>query len=306
MVPHAGDDDSVGTVGRVLVLGGRGMLGSMVCHVLRESGCDVLATQRQNRTRPGYCDARDSVWAIGKALQRYSPLDAVVNCIGITRVDVSSAASIEEALLVNGAFPWKIGIAAQECGMRVIHISTDGVFQGRARPYTEGSACDAGDVYGLSKRAGETVLPQVLSVRCSIVGPDQGGRGLLEWFLRHPDASEVPGYTNHVWNGVTTRQLAYFVLRLIQTGAFDRLRARTPVVHFSPNRALSKYCLLTQINRAYRRNIHVRPVSAPAPVRRVLSSRFAHLSLAPVRKTSVAVALRELVRCTPFHKGTLG
>jgi dTDP-4-dehydrorhamnose reductase len=245
------------------------MLGAMVRHVFEESGHPVIATHRRDRNRPGYLDARESAGTIQEAIRGLGPVDAVVNCIGITRVDPSSPESIEEAFSVNGVFPWKLGFAARACGVRV---------------------------YGISKRAGEASLPNVLSVRTSIVGPAPGGQGLLEWFLRHPDRAEVSGYTNHTWNGVTTVQLARFVLDLTRADAFDRLRAHSGVVHFSPNQPLSKYDLLRQLNKAYARDIRVRPALAPTAVTRVLSSRFSHVPPLPPERGSIGNALRELAR----------
>ncbi|HEU0013673.1 MAG TPA: SDR family oxidoreductase [Longimicrobium sp.] len=282
--------------GTVLVLGADGMLGSMACRVLRARGWRVAATRRR-----GDADARvsadDPVERIEAVVREAGPV-CVFNCIGQTRVDAASAQSVQDAFAVNGVFPWKLGFAARACGARVVHVSSDGVFRGRARPYTEASGCDAGDVYGLSKRAGEVSLPNVLSVRTSIVGPAAGGQGLLEWFLRHPDGAEVPGYANHVWNGVTTAQLADF-FHALAAGAFDRVRARGPVVHFSPNQPLSKYELLREINAAYGRDVRVRPAQAPVAVTRVLSSRLRRLPGVPARRAHMSNALRELARMAP-------
>jgi dTDP-4-dehydrorhamnose reductase len=294
---------TVGASGRVLVLGGGGTLGATVCDVFRESGFGVVATHREDRNASDYLDACDDEAAIEALICRSAPLDAVINCIGVTRVDPSSPAAIEKAFLVNSVLPWKVGHVALRSRLRVIHMSTDGVFRGRRRqPYSETSVCDADDLYGLSKRAGEATLPNVLSVRTSIIGPDRAGRGLLEWFLRHPDRSEVDGYTNHVWNGVTTRQLALFFFDIVRSGAFDRLRTVTPLIHFSPNNPISKCQLLVLINKAYGRNIRVRPVPAPVAVTRILSSRFNHVSPMPRRQVSIAAALRELDRSASIQK----
>jgi dTDP-4-dehydrorhamnose reductase len=277
------------------------MLGAMACRVFHAAGWEVVATQRRDPAVPGHFDARAPVEVLERDIRSFGPADAVVNCIGITRVDAASPDSIEEAFAVNGVFPWKLGFAARACGLRVLHVSSDGVFRGRTRPYSEGSACDASDLYGLSKRAGEAALPNVLSVRTSIIGPAPGGQGLLEWFLRHQDRSEVAGYTNHVWNGVTTAQLSRFLMELAPAERFDRLRGHGPVVHFAPNRPLSKFELLVEINAAYGRDVRVRPTLAAVPVTRVLSSRFRQIPPLPKERGSITDALRELARCAPIQ-----
>lgn len=267
-----------------------------MCSVFREANVPILHTQRRNKRDPLFLDCRSaSPKQIEEVIRKCPDITAIVNCVGLTRVDVSSFANVEDALRVNGIFPWTLAFAAEGRGIPIIHISTDGVFRGRKKPYVETSICDAQDIYGLSKRSGEAVRPLFLSIRCSIVGPHSAGNGLLEWFLRHPDGAEVPGFTNHIWNGVTTRQLAQFVLKLARREAFLPLRSCTPVLHFSPNTPLSKYELLVQINRAYGRKIKVMPVKAPIGVERVLVSQFAAYSGADSKKMLMARALRELV-----------
>lgn len=286
----------------MLLVGADGMLGSMVRAVAEASGRPVAATQRRDPRAPGYLDAAAPVEAIADAItdagRRIGAVGAVINCVGLTRVDPESPASVEAAYLVNGVFPWKLGFAARLAGARVLHVSSDGVFRGRARPYTERSVPDAGDVYGLSKRAGEPALAEVLSVRTSIVGPAAGGQGLLEWLLRHPDGAEVPGYTNHRWTGATTLQLARFLLALADAATFDRLRAHGAAVHYCPNSAVTKYALLRAINAAYGRRIRVRPARAAMPLTRVLTTRFAGAPL-PAGRGTITAALRELARSAP-------
>src|SRR5213076_2163354 len=111
---------------------------------------------------------------------------------------------------------------AEEFGARVLHISTDGVFAGAAGACAEDAPHDCPDVYGKTKSLGEVTAREVLTLRCSIVGPDPSARrGLLEWFLGLPDGMEVTGYTDSLWNGVTSLQLANLCQRIIQQDAFQ-------------------------------------------------------------------------------------
>ena len=63
-------------------------------------------------------------------------------------------------------------------------------------------------------------------LRCSIIGPEKrkDGFGLLEWFLSQD--TNVDGYTNHIWNGITTLEWAkctYELLMAIKNGERDKL-----------------------------------------------------------------------------------
>jgi len=256
----------------VVVLGASGMLGAMMERVLRESGHRVIPVRRGDL---GF-DASSAAGVGG--LRRLDPFDVLVNCAAITRTPRIDAALLASLVEVNGLLPWRLAEIAGDAGARLIHVSTDAVFRGGPEPLFEDSPCDGDDPYGLSKRMGEAPAPDALSIRCSIVGREGVARGhLLEWLLRQPAGSVVNGYTDHVWNGVTTLQLALFCRRLVETDLFRALRARGPVVHFSPNLPLSKFELLAQAGQVYKRPVEVRPAASGRPVVRILKSRYADL-----------------------------
>ena len=88
----------------------------------------------------------------------------VVNAAAMTNVD---AAHLDPtgAMAVNGLGPGHLAQAAQECGAKLVHVSTEAVFDGeRASPYREEDACRPVSVYGASKVAGEDLV--------SIYSPD--------------------------------------------------------------------------------------------------------------------------------------
>lgn len=253
----------------ILVLGSSGMLGSTVRRVLssREwlvagtpSDFDILATPREQ-------------WTAQLQGQAY---DFVVNCIGILKpaVDELDAQSVARAIRVNALFPHELAAALP--GARILHISTDGVFAGdRPQPYLETDPTDCPDVYGKTKALGESAAANVLNFRCSIVGRDpHGGKGLLEKVLRAPEGAELTGFDDHIWNGVTTNQFAALCRRVIESGAFDRLRAVSSVHHFCPNPALTKYELLCTMAAASGRKVMVRRGCSNAPSRRVLGTLY--------------------------------
>ena len=279
---------------RVMILGASGMLGAMVEGVFREAGLESLPVRRGDQ---GF-DAETMAGA--DALRDMGPIDWIINCVAITRPSGGGSAGLRSLLEVNAVFPWRLAELAGEFGCRLLHVSTDAVFRGGPEPLFEDDPCDADDPYGLSKRVGEAGGEHVLSIRCSIVGPEQQPRGyLLASFLRHPDGSAVNGYTDHVWNGVTTLQLARFLRRLVETDLFGPLRARAPVVHFSPNAPLTKYELLKQVGRVYERSIEVRPQVSGRPVTRILRSRSSDL-IGVDAPMPFAEALSELRAANPL------
>lgn len=293
--------DVPGTPGlrRVLVLGRTGMLGYMVFRVLsRSPKLDVEGTRRSDPGDALYFDVRDGLGRLRKILEREGGYAYVVNCIGITLANIrpGDSASIREAIRVNSLFPYEIAALASEYRARVIHISTDHVFAGSRETYAEDAPNDCLEIYGKTKSLGEVPAREVLTIRCSLVGPDPVHRGgLLEWFLNVPEEKEIVGYTTYLWNGVTTLQFAELCRRIIEDGQFGALRDEAAVHHFCPNTPLSKYELLTLFNAAFGRRVKIVPGAAPqGPVKRVLVTRYGRLREIYGPVGEMALALEEL------------
>ncbi|MEV6983069.1 dTDP-4-dehydrorhamnose reductase [Sphaerisporangium sp. NPDC051017] len=147
---------SGGAVNRVLVTGAAGMLGTAVAAELarRADGPDVLAYGR-DRLDLRYLDGvRDTV-------RREKP-DIVINCAAWTAVDDAETREID-ALAVNGSGVRALAEACAEAGARLVHVSTDYVFDGRAgTPYGEDAPTGPVSAYGRTKLAGERAVLEVL------------------------------------------------------------------------------------------------------------------------------------------------
>lgn len=264
---------------KVLVLGGEGMLGQMVYRLLSRTGhLTVRRTCLGHKSGPFYFNVEDGLNKLYQIVERYGPFDYLINCIGIlsSEIEECNPESLRRAILVNSLFPQDLAMLAQENGVRVIHISTDGVFARNAGVCLEDSLCDCEDTYGKTKSLGEVVANWFLNLRCSIIGPSPlEKKGLLEWFRSQQLGAEVHGYTDHMWNGVTTLQFAKLCNGLISQELFDKVRSEAPVHHFCPNQAVSKYELLQFFRITFRPDVTVKPATSQAmPVSRILDTRY--------------------------------
>lgn len=131
--------------GPVLVVGAAGMLGRAVCERLSADGAAFRATDR------GELDITDAD-ATRSMLAGYP---AVINCSAYT--DVDGAESDEtSALAINGTGVGNLARACGEHGGRLVHVSTDYVFDGAAsEPYGVEHAIAPIGAYGRTKAAGE-------------------------------------------------------------------------------------------------------------------------------------------------------
>jgi len=158
---------------RLWVIGGDGQLGRWLVRLARaRPGCelaDVLGRDRLDLADPSCADGLFQVGA--DALP-----DAVVNAAAFTAVDRCES---EEPLArrVNAEAPGRLAARCRERGVRFVHVSTDFVFDGRARrPYREEDPPRPLGAYGRTKREGEErvleACPAALVVRTSwVFGP---------------------------------------------------------------------------------------------------------------------------------------
>jgi dTDP-4-dehydrorhamnose reductase len=284
---------------RVLVLGMDGMLGHTLVSVLSAAeGFEVRGTRRPGRPGAIALDAEQGTLPLRRALAAFGPPGLVVNAIGIRadRIREDEPDSVRRAHEVNARFPLALANVAEELGLRVLHVSTDGVFAANAGRCFEDTAASASDVYGRSKSLGEAVSPRVVNVRCSLVGPDgAGGRGLFEWFRRQPRGARVRGFTDQIWNGVTTVQLAELSRLLAEPERFDAVRAEGPVHHFCPNRTVTKHDLLLLFRDALGADTDVVADTSRAPSNRELRTNLRSLTSLLGADQPMETAIRRMV-----------
>ena len=294
---------------RVLILGGTGMLGSMLwSHLSPKSGLRVRRSQRRDKAGEAYFDAQGTEAELDRLLaDQGSGTDFVINALGMTKAEIKEGdfASEEAAKAVNTELPRRLARAAGRAKARVIHISTDGVFSGRAGPYDESAVPDPVDLYGRTKLGGEVVDPRVLTVRCSIVGPDpEKGRGLFEWFRALGNSGQAKGFTDQMWNGVTTLQFAELCAAIIERGAFDSLTATAPIRHFCPNPPVSKFDLLKAFAGALGVKTTIEPAVSTIPVNRVLTSRWSDLNALVGGPCDIGAAVAGMLRAESALKAS--
>lgn len=267
---------------RVLVLGRSGMLGQTVFNYLSsQKACDVDATHRQDDKDPLFLDVEKQPEGIGKILIE-GDYQFVINSVGVLKPEIikTDPNKILRAIRVNAIWPHILAQKAQETGTSVIHMSTDGVFSGHCvEPYNEDCAIDCGDAYGQSKALGESGAENVLNIRCSIIGPDSiNKRGLFEWFRSLPDESQINGYDDHIWNGVTTLQFAQLCEHLIRRDVFKIVRKESSIHHFCPNFSITKYNLLCLFAKMTEKRIVIKKTASPSGgLHRTLSTKFSKI-----------------------------
>ncbi|MFA5654257.1 MAG: NAD(P)-dependent oxidoreductase, partial [Desulfomonilia bacterium] len=141
---------------KILITGSRGLLGQEVAEVCRNLGDEVLATDIASPSAP--LDITSPA-AVRGFLAANRP-DWVVNCAAFTDVDGCEEKE-DLAFELNARAPGLLARACEEHGAKLLHVSTDYVFDGeKLGPYEEDDAPNPLSVYGKSKRAGEISIQE--------------------------------------------------------------------------------------------------------------------------------------------------
>jgi dTDP-4-dehydrorhamnose reductase len=207
----------------VIIIGTNGMLGSMMRYVIPDA---------IELNRPEF-DAEEVIkW--GSVFEK-----RVINCAGVIKPYCNDVA---RAVKVNALFPYYLPPGT-------IQIATDCVYTGKKGNYVETDPHDALDVYGKTKSLGEAA--HLINLRCSIIGPEINSHlSLLDWFLAQK--SEVSGFSNHFWNGVTTYHFAKIVKGILGT------KKKLPILqHIVPTGVVTKAELLQILAEEFNHDINI-------------------------------------------------
>ncbi len=265
---------------RPLVLGGAGMLGHKVFQTLRARHPETVATLRGKVSEPPYdrvellqgagivegVDVADFD-ALRSLIAEVRP-DVVVNCVGVIKQRDAASDAIP-SITVNALAPHRIAEMCGEAGARLIHFSTDCVFDGRRGNYTEDDPSDAEDLYGKTKFLGEVPgEDHALTLRSSIVGRELAHfESLLEWFLSQ-GGGKVRGFTRAMYSGLTTNRMARLVAELV--GDHPDLCG----LYHVAGPVISKHDLLVEARRAFGLDVEIEPDGGVVIDRTLNASRF--------------------------------
>lgn len=263
----------------VLVLGGEGMLGHKMTQVLRNRFPEVICTLYGSLSDDFY--RKIDLFKEGPVIERvnatdFSTLtnilekiqpDAVVNCIGIIKQRDETRNAII-SITLNSLLPHKLAEICAPWGGRVIHFSTDCVFNGHKGNYTEDDPSDAEDFYGKSKFLGEVSAPNAVTLRTSIIGRELCHyKSLLEWFLSQ-NGGQTNGFRRVMYSGVTTNFLAGVVADIL-----DKHNSLSGLYQVT-SQTISKHDLLCQVRDAFSLDVEIVPDDTEVSDRSMLCKKL--------------------------------
>ena len=257
------------------------MLGHLLFRRLSERGYEVYGTLRNSAAKglvapnAETCarlfvgvDATDTE-ALLRVLSTLRP-DALINCVGIIK-QLPAAKDPIPSLTINALLPHRLSLISATVGARLIHISTDCVFNGRRGNYQEDDISDATDLYGRSKFLGEVHAEHAITLRTSIIGHELGTRhGLVEWYLSQ--RAPVRGWRRAIYTGFPTTEFCRIVADYILP------RPELSGLMQVSSDSIDKHSLLSLIKATYHSPVEIIPEEATAIDRSLDSRRFRKLT----------------------------
>ncbi|KFA99287.1 dTDP-4-dehydrorhamnose reductase family protein [Vibrio sp. ER1A] len=243
---------------KVLVIGATGMLGYSIFSNLSElPAFDVYGTVRTiDRLERFFPSSNKLVFNVDVkdfttleiAILSIKP-DVVINCIGLIKQHDGSKKHVD-AIEINALLPHKIAEFCDVIGARLVHFSTDCIFDGEIGNYLESDLPTATDLYGKSKCLGEVDYGKHITIRTSIIGHElKSSVSLIDWFLTQE--STVKGFSKAIFSGLPTVYIAQVLAEFVLPNA-----SLSGLYHLSAE-PIDKYSLLSKVADVYDKKIKI-------------------------------------------------
>lgn len=178
--------------------------------------------------------------ALLEGLMKEKKIEAIINCAAYTAVDrAEDDAALAAKINVDG--PRNLAIAAKNANAKLVHISTDYVFDGKCNlPLKETDNTAPIGVYGRTKRAGEVAVEEVgcdaIIIRTAWLYSEFGGNFVKTMLRLGKEKTEMGVVYDQIGTPTFATDLAYAIMDLLTKGF-----SGFTLYHFSNEGVISWY-----------------------------------------------------------------
>lgn len=217
---------------KILIIG-NGFLGNKISSIAKTKNFQVFVASQKS---DNIIDVRN-IESVENVIKKINP-DIVFNCAAITELDKIEINS-KNAFAVNAYGAENIAKIVSKFSKRLIHISTDSVFDGKKGNYLENDVTKPINEYGKSKKLGEQLVKDIsndcIIVRTNFYGNNKEGKFLFNWILQNlKQNKKFDGFTNVFFNPLEIGNLSNSLLELSELDY-------TGVLHIGSDKIYSKY-----------------------------------------------------------------
>jgi len=258
------NSNSLTTTYNILVTGSNGQLGSEIKELSSNYNYNFFFTTRDDID----ITSKDSI----KAFCQTNNINVIINCAAYTAVDKAESDQ-QNADLVNRKAVKKLSIVAKELDIKLIHISTDYVFDGKNfKPYVEEYQTNPQSVYGKTKLDGENEMRDInpknsIIIRTSWVYSYYGNNFVKTMLRLGKEKEELGVIFDQVGTPTYAKDLAKTILDIIPQ--IDNQKVE--IYNYSNEGVLSWYDFAKEIMKMAKLNCKINPIETyqyPTPAKR--------------------------------------
>lgn len=230
----------MGTKQKYLILGGTGFLGRYFANHLLDSSIVHTSGRNKNQVQSGQIRLEVTKYSeheLDRIFCEYS-FSHVINCVGLADIELCEQFP-EQADFLNRALPSLLARQSLKHNFKLIHISTDAVFDGSKPNSTEDDSPKPTNVYAVSKHEGELEVigmnPSALIARVNFVGRSPMQKSLFDFFQQNLSAKNpIHGYSNIYFTPLWATETVRVIIDLVSKSQFG-------IFHIAGSNRISKY-----------------------------------------------------------------
>ena len=260
---------------RILVTGKSGQLGRSIHKLINtkidndQSSNDFIFVGREELDL-------SSEGNISHYFSNNDKFDIIINCAAYTAVDKAEQ-EVELANQINHLAVKQLASIANEQQAKLIHISTDYVFDGESnKPYIETDTTNPINVYGKTKLAGEQALKEIMPTDATIIRASwvysEFGNNFVKTMLRlGKERDELNIVSDQIGSPTYATDLASVILEIIKNKKFREMDQTTQTYHYSNKGEISWHEFTQEIFKIAKIDCKVSPITTqqyPTPAKR--------------------------------------
>jgi dTDP-4-dehydrorhamnose reductase len=271
---------------KILVTGANGQLGSEIKELV-----DKAATLVAQESTFFFTDREALDITNFHAMEEFidtNEIDIIINCAAYTAVDKAETDAYN-ADAINHVAVKDMAKLSKEKGLKLIHISTDYVFDGKHyMPYKEDDATAPNGVYGQTKLDGEHAILEIapkgaIIIRTSWVYSSYGANFVKTMLRLGKERQELGVIYDQVGTPTYARDLAQAILDILSHPELDS-RAAVQIYHYSNEGVLSWYDFANEIMRMAKLTCQVNPIETKEYPTPAVRPHYSLLNKAKIKK----------------------
>jgi dTDP-4-dehydrorhamnose reductase len=248
----------------VLVTGSSGQVGNEIKAISSDYSYNFFFTDRNNID----ITSKDSI----KEFCKTNNINVIINCAAYTAVDKAQSDEIN-ADLINRKAVKKLALVSQELNIKLIHISTDYVFDGKNfKPYCEEFQTNPQSIYGKTKLDGENEMINInpknsIIIRTSWIYSYYGNNFVKTMLRLGKEKEELGVIFDQIGTPTYAKDLAKIILDIVPQ--IDNQKVE--IYNYSNEGVLSWYDFAKEIMKMAKLNCKINPIETyqyPTPAKR--------------------------------------